>query len=151
MFREGHWNPSIFLSGEGNAVIFVAGFSLGGRGKQVSLPAFWGRGAAWLCFLMTLFFQHWLYGGVILADIGWPWNIFQCKDFMNVLSITMAEESKQNTLHTFPRAFMGGLQYVTCLLAPGPCEEFKINCYWKHHDWEDLGRIFCTVFLFSTQ
>ena len=35
----------------GNVVIFVAGVSLDGKGKQISWPAFWGRGE-WLCFLM---------------------------------------------------------------------------------------------------
>lgn len=48
---------------------------------------------------------------------------------MNILSITMAEESKQNTLCAFPRAFMDGFQCVTFMLAPRLREESKIKYY----------------------
>lgn len=134
------------LSSEGNIVIFVDVVSIDGRDKQISWPAFWGRWK-WLCFLMTLFFQSWLYGNITLTNIGWPWNILKSRGFVNVLSITMAEESKHNILHTFPRALMDGFQYDTFMLALRPQEEFKINDSWKHNE-EESSRIFCTIFLF---
>lgn len=136
----------VCFSSEGNIVIFVDGVSIDGRDKQISWPAFWGRWKC-LCFLMTLFFQSWLYGNITLTNIGWPWNILKSKGFVNVLSITMAEESKHNILHTFPRALMDGFQYDTFMLAVRPQEEFKINDYWKHNE-EESSRMFCTIFLF---
>lgn len=98
-------------------------------------------------FFMTLFFQSWLHGTTALVNIGWPWNIWKSKDFVNVLSIAMALESKHNILHTFPWALMDASHCINFMLAPGLHEKFKINCY-QNTTLKDWGRIFHTIFLF---
>lgn len=98
---------------------------------------------SWLCFssadCMAISFWQ------ILAGHG---TFFSARVFMNVLSITMAEESKQNTLHTFPRAFVDGFQCITFMLAPRLCSESKVKCYWEHSDEEEWSKWVCTIFPF---
>lgn len=129
-FRVDHWNPYLFL-------LFVC-FKVRGHCGCCRWCQFrWQREAdsflgkrRMIVFLMTLFFQCWLWQCHWQILLGHGTFLRKRVSWMFRLLPWLRNENNVFCTHFLVHSW--GIPAYFFMLAPGPHEECKIKCYWKH-------------------